>query len=175
MATLLVRSTPEFAVIGAAHNALKAQIGAGAKFHLDVSEVTLTAPAATDLATSLALANQAKAVYTGGALGPFPGHRLDALAHLATDAVNAIASPDATTLATALTLANELKADYNLHRTQAGVHYTNDATNVVTAAAAVDLATLVTLVNDVRTQLLAHWGAASAPTNVAPSLRVVDA
>lgn len=131
--------------------------------HSDRSEVTVTAADGTDLASSLTLVNQLRAVYEF--------HRVDTLAHAAADTANVIAAPIATDLATAITLANELKADYNLHRVQASVHTVNDSTNVVAAADATNLATLQTLINEIKLDLNAHM--ASGPS--AKSVRAVSA
>lgn len=127
-------------------------------FHNDRCERTITAANATDLATSLTLVNQIKAVYEF--------HRVDLLAHTASDTTNAIAAPLATDLATAQTLANELKTDYNAHRTQAGVHDNNDATNTITSANATDQGTLNTLLNELKTDINAHMASGPAGKSV---------
>ncbi|HEU4615554.1 MAG TPA: hypothetical protein VFS15_25845 [Kofleriaceae bacterium] len=146
--------------IADAHNALKAQIGAGSAFHLDKSERTVTAADAADLATSLVLANDIKAIYEF--------HLADTLAHKAADAAPALTK--ATDLASAETLANAIKADYNTHRASTTYHYNADATNAVASADATDQASLNTLLNEMKGDLNAHL--ASGPS--AASLRAVD-
>lgn len=150
---------------------------AGVKFHLDTSDSTVTAAAASDLATSLTLVNELAAVFYGPPTGAnatsiFPGHALDALAHVAADSTNGAltAARPATTLAEAITLANELKADYNAHLTQSGVHLNNDSTNSIAASNASDQSSLNTLVNELRTDMAAHIASAVAGY----SLRGID-
>lgn len=132
-------------------------------FHNDQSERTITAANAADLATSLVLANQIRAIYEF--------HRGDPLAHAVVDATNALVAPIATDLTTGQTLANDIKAKYNAHRTQATVHAVNDATNTITSANATDQASLNTLLNELKTDINLHM--ASGP--VAKSLRAVSA
>lgn len=170
MARVIYDTSPDRPVIATAINDLKAQIGAGAFFHLDKYENTVTLADAVDQATAIALVNQIKAVYNGtGQVGAAPGHRLDDLAHKAVDSTDAVASPAATDLASAITLANEIKGDYNTHIASATYHYNADATNAVAAANATDLASLLTLVNQIKAKLNAHM--ASGPA--AASLRVL--
>lgn len=142
-------------------NKLKTQIGAGSKFHLDASEVTVTAADASSLDTSLTLVNQLRAVYEF--------HKADTLAHKAADTAT-LTAPAATDLASAITLANELKGDYNVHRASTSWHYNADSTNVVAASNASDQGTLNTLLNDIKTQFLAHF--ADAPS--CPSVRLIS-
>jgi hypothetical protein len=161
---IIVRNTdPLCDLLCQSHNSLKQMVGAGAAFHLDQSERTVTLPASSDLPTAIALVNQAYGVYTF--------HRRDALAHAAADATNVTTAPTATDLPTALARANELKADFNAHRVQATVHYADDTTNAVASPTATDLPSLVTLANELRTRLIAHL--ASGPAT--PSMRLVAA
>lgn len=132
--------------------------------HNDLSERTVTAANATDLASSLLLVNQLRDVYEF--------HRTDMLAHAAADTTNSITAPKATDLATAITLANELRTDYGAHRSQATVHTVNDSGNAVSASAASDQGTLNTLLNELKTDLNAHM-ATGVPTTKA--LRVMPA
>lgn len=162
MATVIRNTDPSATHWCAAHNALKAQIGAGSKFHLDVSEVVVTAADSSNLATALTLVNQLRAVYVF--------HKADTLAHKVVDSAT-LTAPVATDLTTAVTLGNELKGDYNTHRASTSWHYNADATNVVTAANATDQASLDTLLNDIKVQFLAHMADGSA----AASLRLVSA
>lgn len=136
--------------------------------HLDVTERTITAANASDLATSITLVNELRKAYEF--------HRVDygdGMAHLASDTTNAIAAPYATDLATAITLANELKTDYNAHRSQSGVHHVSDGGNAISSANASDQSSLNTLLNELKTDFNAHI--AAAPTNAAPAIRLVDA
>jgi hypothetical protein len=167
MATVVRKTFPEAQFFSDAVQNLKVQIGAGAAFHLDVSEVTVTAASATDLPTSIASVNQSRAVYEF--------HRVDTLAHANADTTNSMVLGPCVDLATAEALANQIKTKFNAHLTQATVHYNNDGVNAVVAANATDLGTLQTLANAIKSALNAHMGAASAPTNVAPSLRLVSA
>ena len=154
--------------MAASVNALKAQIGAGSSFHLDVSERTVVAANGDGtLATALVLVNQLAAVYTF--------HIADALLHKAADTAHplTVAYPVAT-LADAETLANNIKTKWALHIASTAAHFNADATNVTTAANASSQGTLDTLLNDLKTQLNAHFGASGAPAGVAPSIRLVQ-
>lgn len=113
------------------------------------------AASATDLATTIIIANAAKNLYNA--------HRQSAIdattglgAHVAADSTNATAAADATDQSSANTLLNEIKTDLNAHLTQSGVHFTNDGTNSISSANATDLATSQTLANEIKTDLLAH-------------------
>lgn len=160
MATLVRNTDPVLACVCTAHNQLKAQIGAGSSFHLDASEVAVSAANASSLATSLALAKQLRTVYLF--------HLADTLAHKVVDTPPALSEP--TDLATAITFANALKADYNTHRASTTYHHNADSTNAVSSSDASDQASLNTLLNEIKTDLAAHI--ASAPS--APSLRLVS-
>jgi hypothetical protein len=172
MAQVIRKTDPAFAPIVTAFNLLRKQIGAGAFFHLDATErtvtfATLSGVDATAEAAAIAAANQVKAIYEyhledGVEGGP--------LAHKVVDTKPALVV--ATTLATAYTLANAIKADYNVHRASTTYHYAADATNVVAATDATTLATLQTLLNEIKTDLVAHM--ASAPVT-GVSLRLVSA
>jgi len=118
MATRIRNVSPEIALLAPTINALRQQIGAGASYHLDALEYTVTAATAVDLPTSIALLNQIAAVY---AL-----HIPDTLAQLIADTVNVNAAAAAVDLATSQTLANALKTAFNAHLAQSGVHYNND-------------------------------------------------
>lgn len=168
MALVVRRLDPLASVLAKAVNGIRTQIGAGAHFHLDASEVVPTSAASTDTPTAVALSNQLASVYKF--------HVADTLANQAADTTNvqavALANPAAGDLglAGAIALANDLKAKYNAHLTQSGVHYNNDATNTVAAANATDSASLVTLANAIRTALLAHL----ANATVGQSVRLVS-
>lgn len=165
MATQLRNTDPSLSDIVSAFNDLKAETGAGASFHLDKSEVTVTAANATDLATSLTLVKQMMAVYAF--------HIADTLAHKAADTTNTVAATivSVVDLASAITAANELKAAFNAHIASTTFHYNADATNTVAAANATDQTSLDTLANAIKTALNAHM--ASGPA--AKSLRLVGA
>lgn len=124
---------------------------------------TITAANATDLATGITLANEAK--------GAFNRHCADAVAHLVADTVNTITSANASTQGTLNTLLNELKADFNTHMAQAGVHFTNEAANTIVAADSTDLASSQTLATAVKAAYNAHIILSIA----APSITLVDA
>ena len=174
MARTVRLTNPLVPVLAAAHNDLKAQIGAGAAFHLDKSESTVGLPDASDLTSALALVNRCRQVYdgTGSAFTAYPGHRHDLLAHRVADVANGCVSPRAIDLATGCTAATEMKGKFDAHLTQAGVHYTNDTTNSVGAVPdATTLPSLITLATALKAALNAHLG--SGP--LAASLRVIPA
>lgn len=161
MATVVRNTDPLCKAVCDAHNDLKAQVGAGAHYHLDASETTVTAADATDLASSLTLVNQILDVYQF--------HMADTLAHKVAGV--ALASyAHAADLATAITRANDVKAKFNTHRASTTYHYNADA-GVVAAADATDQASLNTLLNEIKGDLNTHM--ADAPA--AKSLRLVDA
>jgi hypothetical protein len=164
MATVVRKNDPNVAVWCAAHNALKAQIGAGASFHLDASESTVVAATATDLPTALTMVNNIVAALAF--------HAPDLLALKVADTVMAAALPvvaSAVDLATGITAMNAAKAAYNTHRVSTTYHYNTDATNTLATADATDLASLITLANAAKTAIVAHL--ASAPA--CASLRAV--
>lgn len=163
MATVVRKIDPVLETVVAGHNALKAQIGAGAFFHLDKSERTVTAANASSLATSLTLLKECLAVYAF--------HLADTVAHKVADVTNVVTAASPTDLATAITAANELKADYNLHIASTTYHYSADATNAIAAANATDQSSLNTLLNEFKIDFNAHM--ASGPA--AASMRLVDA
>lgn len=164
MATRVPNFHPTLSVLRDAINALKLQIGAGAFFHLDVFETTITIANASDLATSVALAEQIRVVYLKHLENTSEG---GVLAHKVADPAPALVA--ATDLATGITLANAIKADYNVHRASTTYHYNADATNVVASADATDQSSLNTLLNEIKTDLNAHM--ISGPT--AASIRLV--
>src|SRR5262249_24986790 len=151
MATVIRNTHPAAAPMCAAHNDLKAQVGAGAHFHLDAYEHPIASATAADLATSVALVNEIRAVYNF--------HCSDALALPATaveaghaPAVAAHApSADDPGLAGAIAPANDIKAKYNTHRASTSFHFNADSTNTITSADATDLASLETLANELKT------------------------
>jgi hypothetical protein len=171
MATQIRKTDPNIQAFCDAHNDLKTQVGAGAFFHMDKSEATVTPADSTDLPTALVLLNAIRAVWNQASTPgmSYPGHSYDTLAHKVVDSTDQTAAPVATSLATAQTLANDIKAKYNTHRASATYHYNADSTNAVAAADATDLASLITLVNDIKAKLNAHM--ASGPAS--KSLRAV--
>lgn len=116
--------------------------------------LSVSAATASDLPTSITLANQLRqvAIQMVG----------DATAHLVADATNVVSAAIASDLATTQTLLNDVKAKFNAHLLQAGVHVNNDTTNTVATANATDLASSQTLANALKTAINAHL--ASAPT-----------
>ncbi len=162
MATILRKTDPLCSALADAINDLKAQIGASTKFHLDASEVTVTAAdGAGTLAAALTLVNQIRGVWVF--------HKNDTLAHKVVS-TTALTAPAATDLTTAITLANEIKADYNVDNGSTTFHYNADATEI-TAANATDQASLDTLINEIKSLLNTHM--ADAPA--AASIRLIKA
>lgn len=120
--------------------------------HEDNNLAANATPVASDLPTSIALANALKALYNL--------HRVRTDAHVAADATNTLATADATDLTTCGALLNAMKTAFNAHVAQAGVHINND-TNTVTAANFVSTqAEANTLANDIQTKLNAHMARA---------------
>lgn len=138
------------------------------------ASITSTLPAnATDLPTSLALANALQSLSAMHAADAVNTLYHNAGSHLIADTTNAptlAAIPAATTLVTAEAVANGLKAFWNAHFTQTGVHVGNDGTNTISAAAATDQGTTNTLLNAVKTAVVAH--VASAPSGL--GIRLID-
>lgn len=163
MATVVRNTSPEIPIFTAGFNALKAQIGAGAFFHLDKSEVIVTAANATDLPTSLALCNNIIGVYTF--------HFADTLPHKIADVTALPAIGAAVDLTSAQTAANAIKVAVGTHIASTTVNYAADATNTIASANATDQSSLNTLLNELKTDINAHM--ASAPA--APSYRLVPA
>jgi hypothetical protein len=169
MATVIRKTDPGAVNYANAVNALKLQIGAGALAHLDVpSDYCSTAllnAACTDLPSLIALLNQLRAVSIT--------HRADTLCHKAADGTSPVAV--AADLPTSITLANGLKADHNTHIASTAIHFNADATNSIAAANGTVLADTITLANAIRTAYLGHMGTGMAPTNCAPSIRLISA
>lgn len=161
MALVLFNTNPLASVIRDLVNGLKAQIGAGALFHLDKYESPVASANASSLATSLVLANDV--------MGTYLAHLADDLAHKVADAAPALVK--ASDLATAITLANAIKADYNTHIASTTYHYNADGTNGIAAADATDQSSLNTLLNELKTDFNAHM--ASGPSG--KSVRLVAA
>lgn len=161
MATVVRNTHPTLAVVCAAHNGLKAQIGAGSFFHLDACERLVTAADSTDLPTALVLCNAIRETLVF--------HKADLLALKAADATTI--GGVATDLTTAVAAANLHKSGYNTHIASTAAHYNADETNAVATTDATNLATLLTLLNAVKGKINAHI--VSAPT--CPSLRLVQA
>jgi hypothetical protein len=146
-----------------AFNGMKAQIGAGAFFHLDKGEYAAASASASDLATSITRTRECAAL--------FKTHFADTLAHKVVDpnaGLAALTVPGVYDLPTAIAAANAIKAAYNLHRASTTFHYNADATNATTSADASDQTSLNTLVNELVADFTAHI--ASGPA--APSIRV---
>lgn len=161
MALILRKIDPLATTIRDLVNGALKRVGAGSSFHLDACELTVQSANASDLATSLTLANELKALYEF--------HLADDLAHKVADPAPALTI--ATDLATAQTLANAIKSDYNTHRASTTYHYTADSTNTITSADATDQSSLNTLLNELKTDLGAHF--IGAPTS-GQMVRLVD-
>lgn len=131
------------------------KIKSGLIVHADASAQITTANA-SDLATSIALANALKASYNAHCASACDSATGQG-SHTAADATNPTAVADATDLTSVEALLNDIKAKYNSHRALTTSHPTADGTNVVTAAAATDQASSNTLANDIKTQLNAHY------------------
>lgn len=168
MATKWRPTSPVLAQIATAINSLKTQIGAGALFHLDVSDDNVTASNASDAATLLTLTNNIITVYRAHLEDPafIEG---GALSHKVADTAPSLTI--ATDTASCITALNAIKADYNTHRTSTTYHYNADSTNAVTSSDATDQASAITLANEIKTDLNAHI--ASAPSG--SSIRMVSA
>ena len=145
------------------HGDVTAQYETGDAYSPGFVNVSVSAPAAVDLPSSLVMVNQIA--------GMLQMHMADGQAtHAAADTTNgAFAStsptgtqiPYATTLATATTLANQIKTAFNAHLTQSvgGVacHVVNDIANSVTTAnAAGDQTTLNTLLTQLKIAVNLH-------------------
>ncbi len=168
MATTWRTIDPYLTQIAAALNAIKAQIGAGSSFHLDVSDINVTAANATDAASLLTLSKNLVTVYRQHLEDPL---YIDGgvLSHKAVDTAPALTMP--TDTASCITALNAIKGDYNTHRASTTYHYNADGTNAVSSSDATDEASAITLANEIKTDLNAHI--ASAPA--ASSIRMVRA
>jgi hypothetical protein len=153
------RTAPQLVDIVTASNNDAKRISTTGKYHWDVSEVVVTAPNATDLASSVFLANQIKGCHNF--------HCADTLLLKAADAANPVATANAVDLATGITLANALKTAFNAHIASTTPHFTADTTNAVATANATDQTTLNALLNALKTAFNAH---VSTDVNTAPSL-----
>jgi len=145
----------------AAHN-LAQEAAVASYYHADTTQVSsghYTAPVvtadtinsanATNLATSITLANDCKHTINR--------HFADTLAH--DSAVSAqITTADAlTTLAQVEALAIAIKAAYNTHLSETDVHFTNDSTNTISAADPSSSQTNTdTLLNEIKGDFNAH-------------------
>lgn len=145
----------------ASFNQLNGALAAiGALPHHEVTEL-VDAAAATDLATSVALANDLKAKYVA--------HIADTDAHQAADETNGVTAADATDLASAQTLLNELKVDLNAHIVLATAHRGEGGGSgaggveilAVSTANAIDQATANALANALKAAMNRHFGAGS--------------
>lgn len=142
------------------HTAGSLSAGAASDVHLDAGEFTVTAPVASDLATSITLAKALVVSYAE--------HIADDLAHLLPDTTNDLPDPVEDILASIVSLtevmdvANGIKDSLNLHFTQAGVHPNDDVARTITSPDATDQGSANTLLNEIRTDLNAHMGDALA-------------
>lgn len=161
MAYLLRKTNPLATPVRDLVNAALKRTGAGSSFHMDKCERSIVSANASDLATSIVLANEIMAVYLF--------HLSDDLAHKIQDPPPALVA--ASDLATLQTLATAIKADYEVHRASTTYHYTADATNTISAANATDLGTSITLLNELKTDINAHL--AGGPTD-GQMVRLID-
>lgn len=128
----------------------KTSIPAGDSLNPSSTVLQVTAANASDLATSITLANSIK-----GILGV---HMADSSAHLEADLTNinfdgyALASD----LATVIALANAMKVNHNAHCANTDCHLNADSTNTVSASAASDQSSSNTLLNELKSDLNAH-------------------
>ncbi len=118
--------------------------------HYDVGTVIDAAIAdASDLATSMALANALKVAMNA--------HFALTTLHAAADGAVSITSANATDLPTAQTLVNEMFTDWNLHlMTGVAVHKVADMGHRGTSATASDQATTNARANELRRSFNAH-------------------
>jgi len=152
-----------YALVAAWNNKQEASVTS--QFHADVtqnntttdfknpsaSNLQVTAPNATDQATSLVLTKQLILVAV---------KHFEDLA----GAHNTVASPTSglkalgsvVDLASAIIAVNLVRTVYEAHRTLANCHFNNDVTNTITAPAASDQTTLNTLLNELKADLNAH-------------------
>lgn len=141
---------------------------------LVVTTLTANAPTATNLATTLVLANQE--------LGLLNTHMFDAQAHLIKDLVNQPGldgyvpiNPANFTdggLAEVIVNLNAMALLLVAHQTQAGVHVHND-TSVYTLTPCTNLATAETLANQLATAINHHMGLAGPNTNT-PRINIIE-
>lgn len=113
-----------------------------------LTAMAVTAANASDLATSIALAKELRAIVLQ--------HCGDDAAHKVKDTVFAGIAAEPTDLATGITFANDLKSKMNTHIGSTTFHYNADATNTIAAANATDQTSLNTLLNEIKTDLVAH-------------------
>ncbi len=149
-------------------------LGVGSVFHYDqlsdmtgehthpvATIMTVTAAAATNLATSITLANNLKKV-----LNRHMADGLDAFGcgcHTVADTTNVVTTADAATLlAEVQTLLNAIKTKFNAHLTQSGVHPNNDGTNTEATANATDQTTANALAISLKAKINAHMASANA-------------
>lgn len=129
--------------------------------HLDVGSPVATADA-SDLATSVALANALKAAWNT--------HCASTAQHASADATNVASSADATDLASVQTLLNELKGDFNAHVVSGTFHRgAADKIHSITSANATDQNTANTLANELKADFNAHTQAGAKTLAVVAS------
>ncbi len=137
------------------------KVKAGTIFHGEQAPAALVATAAaTDLATSVALANALKAAYNTH-IASIVSVTTGQGAHIVSGGT-ALATAAATDLATAITLANAIKAAYNTHVALTTAHPTADATNTIAAATATDQSSVNTMLNEIKADLNLHIAASFA-------------
>lgn len=163
MATQIRNTHPLVPTFVDAINAIKTQIGASTKFHLDKSELTAIAATASDLTTAMTLCNELIAVWRF--------HAADTLAHKAADATELPALNAAVDLDSAVTAAEALRVNHGDHIASTTYHYNADATNTISATTVTDLTTLKAALNEMKTDLNAHMadGPSAASMRMSPA------
>lgn len=114
--------------------------------------LTVSAANATDLPTSIALANNIRQVLNQ--------HMADSVSHVVIDATNPVTTAVASDLATTEALLNASKTAFNAHIALAAAHVFVDAINTVATANATDLASSETLANAMKAAINLHLGSA---------------
>lgn len=163
MANVMRHTFPGLLDLCNAHNALKSQIGYGAFFHLDISEVTVTVANGSDLPTCLALGNNL--------IGVCRFHFADTLSLKIADVTALPALGACLDLATSITAMTLLKATWATHIASTSVHGNADGTNTLLTATPTDLPSLITFMNAAKTAVNAHL----ANGQPAAALRLVSA
>jgi hypothetical protein len=128
-------------------------------FNPSASTLAVTATNATDLPSSITLANQIRQVLNQ--------HMADSVSHVSADGTNPVSTAVAVDLTSVEALLNACKTAFNAHLTQSGVHVFNDGINTVSTSNATHLASSEALANALKTAINAHMGAAPTGESVA--------
>ena len=122
--------------------------------------LTVSAPVAADLPTSLVLANNIQAVGLAMLKDAASTDAYFCGSHKVPDTIDAVVAPTAVDLPTAIALANAWKAQFNVHCVSTAYHYTADT--VIATANATILSDLIVLLNAMQTKFNSHIAAAPA-------------